>query len=346
MADDEIATRAPESDAQEDKQENATSNASPFPGDTPAQTGPTMGEHCTTDRPLPSSDTTVKGEISSINGISCYISKPSEYPSSPSKLLLLLSSGTGIESQNNQLQADMYADRGYVVVMPDQFAGDPAPGAAATITPSSSGNNDSIPQSPSSAPSLLERFKLGAAETAKSFLIDMWLAKHTPVKIMPILQKTLEGAREEFADAVANGGGIYGVGYCFGAKYIMLLCGEHGDSVKAGQKEPGDEEKGEVTKGPELKAGAIAHGTSITKEDIEGIKSPIAMACVENDQLFPDNVREQGRAALELNNVTHDIKVFSGVPHGFAVLGDYADDSIKQKQKEAFSMMVEWLDAH
>ena len=41
MTDTDNATKAPESDAQENI----------IPGDTPAQTGPTMGEHCVTDRP-------------------------------------------------------------------------------------------------------------------------------------------------------------------------------------------------------------------------------------------------------------------------------------------------------
>lgn len=46
MADPEVATKAPESDAQEN-----VGQANVIPGDTPAQTGPTLGEHCTTDRP-------------------------------------------------------------------------------------------------------------------------------------------------------------------------------------------------------------------------------------------------------------------------------------------------------
>lgn len=50
-----------------------------------------------------------------------YISKPSDYPHQPSKLLLFLSSGTGIHSKNNQLQADKYASEGFVVVAPDQY---------------------------------------------------------------------------------------------------------------------------------------------------------------------------------------------------------------------------------
>ena len=50
-----------------------------------------------------------------------YITKPSDYPHLPSKLLLFLSSGTGIHSKNNQLQADKYASEGFLVVMPDQY---------------------------------------------------------------------------------------------------------------------------------------------------------------------------------------------------------------------------------
>lgn len=49
-----------------------------------------------------------------------YIAKPADYPHSPSKLLLLLTGGTGIHSTNNQLQADKYAGEGFLVVMPDQ----------------------------------------------------------------------------------------------------------------------------------------------------------------------------------------------------------------------------------
>ena len=50
-----------------------------------------------------------------------YITKPSDYPHHPSKLLLLLSNGSGIRSKNNQLQADKYASEGFLVVMPDQY---------------------------------------------------------------------------------------------------------------------------------------------------------------------------------------------------------------------------------
>ena len=60
-------------------------------------------------------------EISKIADVDVYITKPSDYPHLPSKLLLFLSNATGIHSKNNQLQADKYASEGFVVVMPDQY---------------------------------------------------------------------------------------------------------------------------------------------------------------------------------------------------------------------------------
>ncbi|KAL9080973.1 MAG: hypothetical protein Q9157_000383 [Trypethelium eluteriae] len=298
MAEPENATKAPESDVEE---------RSAFPGDSTVDQGASLG---------------------------VYITKPSDYPHAPSKLLLLLTGGTGIKSVNNQIQADKYAQEGFLVVMPDQFASDPAPNST-----------DPTYVSQPETPTIIERVKLGVTETAKSFLIDMWLARHTPEKVLPILQDVLEKAKEEFADAVANGGGVYAVGYCFGAKYVLLLGSELKDTVAWGEKVR-DEEEGVKTKGPSIKVGAIAHGTMITKGDIEGIKVPISMACVENDQLFPDEVREEGKKALAAGVVEHEVKVYEGVPHGFAVLGDYADGKIVEKQKEAFQQMLGWLKSH
>jgi len=195
--------------------------------------------------------------------------------------------------------------------------------------------------------SWLERIKMGVADTAKSFMIDMWLARHTPEKVLPILHKVIEGAKDEFADAIANGGGIYAVGYCFGAKYVLLLGGEHPDIVTA--EEPKDDEEEQalpVAKGPFIKVGAIAHGTQITPDDIGKLKVPTFLVCVENDPLFPDDVRKVGLEALEKAQIEHEVKVYPEVPHGFAVLGDYDDASIRSAQEAAFAQMLGWLQAH
>lgn len=301
-----------------------------IPGDTPAQKGASLGEHCVTDRPTPFG-AGPSGEMTQLGGIDCYISKPADYPHAPSKLLLYLSGGTGLHSENSQIQADIYAREGYLVVLPDMFNNDPIPGSAT--------------YEEEKDPSWIEQVKMRLADTSKSFLIDMWLARQTPEKVLPILHKVIDAAKDEFADAIANGGGIYSVGYCFGGRMTLLLAGEKPDTVAWGQQVK-DEEAGVVKKGPYIKAGAIAHATLVGKEDFEGTKSPLAFICVENDQLFDEEVREYGEKYLKENNVENEFKTYSGVPHGFGVVGEYEDAKIKTAQAEAFDQMLAWLKAH
>ncbi|KAI0811524.1 Alpha/Beta hydrolase protein [Xylaria sp. FL0064] len=329
MADPELATKAPESDAHE----------AAAPGESPGEAGPTISEHCTTDRPTPSGEAP-RGEIRPLGGVDVYLTKPESYPSNPSKLLLLLTGGTGLKSTNNQIQADKFASEGYVVVMPDLFDGDAAPNSAA------------VPESETLATSLLETFKLKAAETAKSFILDMWLARHTEEKVFPILEKVIHACEGEFADAVGNGGGIYAVGYCIGGRYVLLLASErpiNQTSWTGAQKQP-DEEAGEghgpAKKGPYIKAGALAHATLVSPEDFRGPKSPVSLVCVENDPMFPDEVRIAGENAMSKSNVEHEVQVYPGVPHGFAVVGDYADANIKEAQLTAYEQMLKWINEH
>ncbi|KIW24382.1 hypothetical protein, variant [Cladophialophora immunda] len=308
--------------------------------DSKAQTGPSMGEHCVTDRPAPDSRQP-SGEMSKMGDVDVYISKPADYPNTPANLLLLLTSGTGVHSVNNQIQADMFAAEGFVVIMPDQFNGDPAPSSNKTTVLTS----PTSPGEPPHSPGILERIKLGAAETAKSFLVDMWLARQTPEKVLPILFKVIETCKDEYADAVAHGQGIYSVGYCFGGKYVIMLAGEHPDPPMQG---PGgkDEEEGMIKKEPLIKAGAAAHATLVTREDLKAIKAPLTMVCVENDPLFPDEVLEVGRKHLAASRIEHEIKTYPEVPHGFAVYGDYDSPEIKRAQAAAFQQMLDWLKSH
>lgn len=199
--------------------------------------------------------------------------------------------------------------------MPDLFDGDPAPNAKAA--PEEVAENVS-------APSFLDTFKIKAVETAKSFMIDMWLARHTDEKVLPLLQKVLEAVKDEFADAVSNGDGIYAVGYCFGARYVLLLGAErapHQTGITtpwSATRTTGDEEAGSPSKtvGPYIKVGALAHATMVSKEDFEGLKVPVSLVCVENDPMFPDEIRTAGEDYMNKHNVEHEVQVYPGVPHG------------------------------
>jgi len=194
---------------------------------------------------------------------------------------------------------------------------------------------------------VIEQVKLGIASVAKSFTIDMWLARHTSETVLPRLHKVITSIKEEYADSLSSGGGLYAAGYCFGAKYVLLLAGDMHKDVMQGQRTPeAQAEEGMVKEGPAIKCGAIAHGTSILKEDMAGVKVPMSIVAVKQDSLFPDEVREAGKKTLEEKSVEHEVEVFSGVPHGFAVLGDYDDGHIVEAQKRAFTQMLGWLRAH
>lgn len=195
--------------------------------------------------------------------------------------------------------------------------------------------------------SVIEQVKLGVASVFKAFTIDMWLARHTPEKVLPILDKVLTSIKEEYADAVANGEGIYVAGYCFGAKYALLLASSLHKDVVAGQRSvEAQAEEGMVKQGPQVKCAVIAHGTVITKEDIEGVEVPLSVVAIKEDQLFPDEIRAAGIDALKEKKIEVEETVYDGVPHGFAVLGDYQDAAIKNKQAEAYQQMLQFLKKH
>jgi dienelactone hydrolase len=223
-----------------------------------------------------------------------------------------------------------------------RFAGDPASSATNSLTAPAEEN-----------PSVIEQIKLGVASVAKSFSIDMWLARHTPEKVLPLLRKALTGIKEEFADAVAHGGGVHAVGYCFGAKYVLLLAAnaataQSAEENDAAKQTPSEEqiEEGHARSAPEISVAAIAHGTQVTVSDLENCAVPLSIVAVEEDSLFPDEVREAGVKALQEKGVDVEVEVFPGVPHGFAVLGEYDDAKIQEKQGKAFEQLLGWLKGH
>lgn len=40
------------------------------------------------------------------------------------------------------------------------------------------------------------------------------------------------------------------------------------------------------------------------------------LLCVENDQLFPEEILNDGVQYLKANGIEHEVKVYPGVPHG------------------------------
>ncbi|CCX32941.1 Similar to Protein AIM2; acc. no. P39721 [Pyronema omphalodes CBS 100304] len=159
----------------------------------------------------------------------------------------------------------------------------------------------------------------------KGFLLDMWLARHTPVNTDPIIDNVLKHLEETYSEGKGykTSHGIRVVGYCFGGKYALRLAARD-----------------------DVNAVAIAHGTMMAIEDFKMAKKPVTLACAENDPMLADELREAGVKVLQESNVVHEVKTYQNVPHGFSVYGNYSDSHIKSSQEQVFKQFVDFLGEH
>ncbi|ODQ65187.1 dienelactone hydrolase family protein [Nadsonia fulvescens var. elongata DSM 6958] len=121
------------------------------------------------------------GSLISFHGIDTYVTGKE---SNQSKVILFLTDIIGHKFINAQLLADEFASRGYYVIVPDLFNGDPVP-----LNPSPD-------------------FDLRAH----------WLPKHLPGSIQLIIDTVVNAIHADFKPKFVGS-----VGYCFGAKYVARL---------------------------------------------------------------------------------------------------------------------------
>ncbi len=130
--------------------------------------------------------------------------------------ILLLTDVIGHGFINAQLIADQLAANGYLVVMPDLFHGDPV---------------------------LLENKPEG-------FDLMEWLKGHQPERVEPVVDAVIKEMRGKMG--VKRLGGV---GYCFGAKYVVR-------NLREGR----------------LDVGFVAHPSFVEADELKAIKGPLSIA--------------------------------------------------------------------
>ncbi|KAK4667947.1 uncharacterized protein QC764_703300 [Podospora pseudoanserina] len=129
-------------------------------------------------------------EIKIANNLTVYISPPPKSPRTKPRsqsAILLLTDVFGLNLLQNKLLADSFARAGYLTLVPDLFAGSPAP----------SDIND-----PASA----------------NFSIPAFLAAHQPPVTDPIIASAISHLRGSL-----NISSIAAAGYCFGGRYALRV---------------------------------------------------------------------------------------------------------------------------
>ncbi|TVY46952.1 Hydrolase [Lachnellula occidentalis] len=185
--------------------------------------------------------------------------------------------------QNVQLIADNFAAQGYLTVVPDLLNGD-AMG--------------------------VEAFLGGKVD------LPAWLARHDPTTIDPIAETVIDYLKNTLKVK-----SIAGVGYCFGAKYVVRHLKEN-----------------------RLDVAYIAHPSFVTSEELSAITKPLSIAAAEDDAIFTQENRFESEKILAGLILPYQINLYGGVGHGFALRGDLSIKEVKFATDRAFEQAVTWFD--
>ncbi|ODQ77405.1 hypothetical protein BABINDRAFT_41676 [Babjeviella inositovora NRRL Y-12698] len=199
------------------------------------------------------------------------------------KFLIILTDIYGNTYNNVLLVADQLAANGYQVLIPDILDGDDA------ISDHPDGMNYLMP----------------------------WLRVHEKTA-PPIIAKFLESFKAEYKPSFVGG-----IGYCFGAKYVVQQLGANGV----------------------FDAAAIAHPSFVSIEEVKAITKPLLISAAETDNIFPEELRRQTEDTLKEMGATYQISLFSGVEHGFAVRGDLKKPAGKYALEKTLLDQSVWFNA-
>ncbi|CAD6272205.1 unnamed protein product [Miscanthus lutarioriparius] len=146
----------------------------------------------------------------------------------------------------------------------------------------------------------------------------MWMQEHNP-------QNAFEEAKPVIAAIKEKGVcSIGAAGYCWGAKVVVELAKVH-----------------------EIQAAVLLHPSLLTVDDIKEVKCPISILGAEIDRSSPPELLKQFEQILSANSeIDHFVKIFPGVPHGWAVRYSDNDASAVTSAKEALQDMSHWFNKY
>lgn len=153
-------------------------------------------------------------------------------------------------------------------------------------------------------------------DPVKTSVLPEWISKHGPEVTKPIVDGFLKYVTSELKPKA-----LFGIGYCFGAKYVVPHLFEDGL----------------------LTAGAIAHPSFVGLDDIKAITKPILLSCPEHDVMFPEDQRFAAEKIMAENKIKYEVALFSGVTHGYAIKGDPSIPDVKYAITKTISDQLFWF---
>ncbi|CAH6722372.1 protein Aim2p [[Candida] jaroonii] len=147
-----------------------------------------------------------------------------------------------------------------------------------------------------------------------------WLPKHGPEITTPIFDGFLSSLKSEYKPKFLGG-----IGYCFGAKYVIQ----------------------NLRKDGLLDAGAGAHPSFVSVEEVEDVAKPLTISAAQIDPIFTVELRHKTEEILsKKEGVSWELTLFAGVSHGFAVRGDISIPQVKYAKEKALTDQLAFFAAN
>ncbi|KAI1875664.1 uncharacterized protein JN550_001950 [Neoarthrinium moseri] len=273
-------------------------------------------------------DAVLTGTVEQIHGLPVYVARPGGGVE-PKGLVVIISDGFGWELKNTRALADNYAKRAELLVYLPDFMN----GCAPDVRLLSAGDGLMGP-SPSWFTTLVMKpywaLRLSVA-------IIPWLFWTRESATRPRLTKFFQDLRSNPAPFETQRLKIGVAGFCWGGNHTIFLARDepHTRVSSSGS--------GETL--PLVDCGFTAHPSFVTvPKDIEGIRRPISIANGPDDQfLGRENMAVLKRILEAKEDNAHEVVVYDGAKHGFAIRGDPNDPKQAELGAQAENQAVNWF---
>jgi len=174
-------------------------------------------------------------------------------------------------------------------------------------------------------PPLDQKRKLTMAEKAANAATTIaqfgpWTIKHREAVTKPIIESFIAAVRAD--PGVTKVGAV---GFCWGGRYAILQA----------QDNTG------------VDAAAALHPSMTSNADFEAITKPVTIAVGDRDSVVPKATVDGIIDVLEKKvDLPHEIRIYEGQIHGFAVRGDLSSEADRKAMDDAAQQVLDWFDKY
>ncbi|KAJ2899637.1 Alpha/Beta hydrolase protein [Zalerion maritima] len=278
-------------------------------------------------------DITPMGTEETIHGLDVYVARPDD-GRKPIGLVVIISDVFGWNTPNIRGLADSYARRGpFVVYVPDIVEGMPC-------NPDFFGWMDGIKAPAPDWYTLLVMKPLWIWRILADFVPFGWRCRNGIAQ--PRIFNFFGAIRQSPSPPEFDPGkpvSVGAVGFCWGGKYAVMLAKD------APSSRVGAHGGGSLV--PLVDCAFTAHPSLLSiPSDVTDVGMPLAVGTGDGDEWMGAESTKTMTRVLEAQGGKHEVEIYPGAMHGFALRGDPKDPKQTEFALQAEDQAVKWFHKH